>query len=56
MTNYGLYRGGRSIRKIRGNPRAPHNQRKLIVWDNSKKSVKAWIRKWGNKSQKNKYL
>jgi hypothetical protein len=55
---YGLYRIGKggTIRKITGNPRSKRNQKYLIVWDNRKKDIKSWIKKWGTKTQKQKHL
>ena len=53
---YAIYRGGKRIRKIRGNPRSPSNQRGLVVWDRTRKGVKQWVREWGTKKQKQKYL
>lgn len=54
---YALFRKGKGgqIRKIKprkGKPRLKN----LIVWDYTKKGVKSWIKKWGNKSQKEKHL
>ena len=58
MGNYGLYKKGTggNIRKIKGNPRSPKNLRDVIVWDNSKKGVKSWIKTYGTKTQKTKHL
>ena len=55
---YGLYRKGKGgvIKKIRGNPRSPSNQKNLIVWAGRKGDVKSWIRQWGTKTQKEKHL
>jgi hypothetical protein len=55
---YGLYRTGKGgkLRKIRGNPRSPTNQRNMIVWNSRKKGIKTWIRKWGTKTQKEKHI
>jgi len=53
---YGIYRNGKKIRKIIGNPRANNNQRGLVVWTDTKAGVKSWVRKWGTKKQKDKYL
>jgi len=55
---YGLYRKGKggTIKKIRGNPRSPSNQKYMIVWDSTKKGVKSWIKEYGNKTQKRKHL
>jgi len=55
---YGLYKKGKggTIKKIRGNPRNQTNQKNMIVWNDSKKQVKSWIRKWGTKTQKIKHL
>jgi len=57
-TGYGLYRKGKggSLKKIYGNPRNNTNQKNLIVWDRTKKGVKTWIKDWGTKTQKDKYL
>jgi len=53
---YAIYKKGRKIRKIIGNPRSITNQKKMIVWDAKKSGVQKWVRKWGTKSQKKKYL
>jgi hypothetical protein len=53
---YGLYKHSNKIRKIRGNPRSLSNQKGLIVWTQTKKGVQSWIKEWGTKSQKEKYL
>lgn len=55
---YGLYRKGKggTIRKVKGNPRSPTNQRNLIVWDKTKKGVKTWIKEYGKKTHKEKHL
>ena len=53
---YGIYRKGRKIRKIIGNPRAPSNQKGLIIWAPTQKGVKSWIREWGSKTMKKKYI
>lgn len=54
--NYGIYRGGRKIRKIYGNPRSRSNQRGIIVWDKNKKDVQKWVKKYGSNYLKKKYL
>jgi len=53
---YGIYKKSKTIRKIVGNPRSPSNQKKLIVWDDDEKGVKKWVKKWGTKTQKKKFL
>ncbi len=53
---YALYRKGNRIRKIRGNPRSPSNQRGLVVWTPTKGGVKSWVRRWGTKKQKMKFV
>lgn len=53
---YAIYRNGQKIRKIEGNPRAPSNQKGLVVWAPTQAGVKSWVRKWGTKKQKEKYL
>lgn len=53
---YAIYHKGQKIRKIEGNPRAPSNQKGMVVWSPTKSGVKNWVKKWGNKKQKEKYL
>jgi hypothetical protein len=53
---YALYKNGRKIRKIKGNPRAASNQEDLVVWAPTKSGVKSWVKKWGTKKQKERFL
>jgi len=53
---YAIYHKGRKIRKITGNPRAPINQKGMIVWSETKSGVKNWVKRYGNKPQKERYL
>lgn len=54
---YGLFRKGRGgqIRKIKSRKGKP-KLKNLVVWDNTKKGILSWIKKWGTKSQKEKHL
>lgn len=53
---YAVYRGGRKIRKVVGNPRSPTNQKGLVVWAPTHRGVKDWVKKWGTKKQKEAWL
>jgi len=53
---YAIYKNGRKISKVKGNPRTQSNQKGLIVWDSTLAGVKSWVKRWGTKKQKDKYL
>jgi len=54
--SYGIYKNGIKIKKIEGNPRSPSNQKGMVVWSSTKKGVKTWVKRWGTKKQKEKFL
>ncbi len=53
---YAIYRGGKKIQRISGDPRADPRQRQRIVWDDTEAGVRSWIKEWGTKKQRETFL